>query len=266
MRVPGTSDLIPEEFRPSRTSRSRCGRACATCGRRGHQDEFVLDPSRITLSIGATGYRRRHLQARTADGPARRADQQDVAQHGAVHDEHRHHPQLGGVPDGGAGQDRPRTRRTGLRDESGRARPVRAAGPPADDRVRAAARLQRLPRRPSATTAGAEATTRGRRPARRSILSYNDDNCEYLSDEEIDEKLDAGHDVVSATFVTPYPPGFPVLVPGPGCSAGRSWRSSAIWIRPKSMAINQISGIAYTPRRRSRRVAPPSRSPPTGIG
>jgi arginine decarboxylase len=28
------------------------------------------------------------------------------------------------------------------------------------------------------------------------------------------EKLDAGRDVVSATFVTPYPPGFPVLVPG----------------------------------------------------
>jgi arginine decarboxylase len=26
--------------------------------------------------------------------------------------------------------------------------------------------------------------------------------------------LDAGIDVVSATFVTPYPPGFPVLVPG----------------------------------------------------
>ncbi|MDT5284535.1 MAG: hypothetical protein QOJ20_5730 [Mycobacterium sp.] len=45
-------------------------------------------------------------------------------------------------------------------------------------------------------------------------LSYNDANCEYLSGEEIFEKLDAGIDVVSATFVTPYPPGFPVLVPG----------------------------------------------------
>ncbi len=45
-------------------------------------------------------------------------------------------------------------------------------------------------------------------------LSYDDTNCEYLTGEEIDEKLDAGIDVVSATFVTPYPPGFPVLVPG----------------------------------------------------
>jgi arginine decarboxylase len=45
-------------------------------------------------------------------------------------------------------------------------------------------------------------------------LSYNDANCEYLSGDEISEKLDAGIDVISATFVTPYPPGFPVLVPG----------------------------------------------------
>jgi arginine decarboxylase len=45
-------------------------------------------------------------------------------------------------------------------------------------------------------------------------LSYNDTNCEYLTGEEIDDKLDAGIDVVSATFVTTYPPGFPVLVPG----------------------------------------------------
>ena len=45
-------------------------------------------------------------------------------------------------------------------------------------------------------------------------LSYDDTNCEYLTGEQIDEKLDAGVDIVSATYVTPYPPGFPVLVPG----------------------------------------------------
>ncbi|MGZ6779719.1 MAG: Orn/Lys/Arg family decarboxylase [Mycobacterium sp.] len=45
-------------------------------------------------------------------------------------------------------------------------------------------------------------------------LSYTDSNCEYLTADEVSEKLDAGKDVVSATFVTPYPPGFPVLVPG----------------------------------------------------
>ena len=38
-------------------------------------------------------------------------------------------------------------------------------------------------------------------------LSYDDTNCEYLTGEQIDERLDAGADVVSATFVTPYPAG-----------------------------------------------------------
>ncbi len=45
-------------------------------------------------------------------------------------------------------------------------------------------------------------------------LSYDDTHCEYLSTDEIFDKIDAGAQVVSATFVTPYPPGFPVLVPG----------------------------------------------------
>jgi len=46
------------------------------------------------------------------------------------------------------------------------------------------------------------------------FLAYDDSLCEYLMPDEVMEKLDAGQDVVSATFVTPYPPGFPVLVPG----------------------------------------------------
>jgi hypothetical protein len=39
--------------------------------------------------------------------------------------------------------------------------------------------------------------------ARAFYLSYDDTNCEYLTGEEIEAKLDAGVDVVSATFVTP---------------------------------------------------------------
>jgi arginine decarboxylase len=60
---------------------------------------------------------------------------------------------------------------------------------------------------------GREATPEG--DVRRAFyLSYDDTNCEYLTGEQIDERLDAGVDIVSATYVTPYPPGFPVLVPG----------------------------------------------------
>jgi arginine decarboxylase len=60
---------------------------------------------------------------------------------------------------------------------------------------------------------GSEPTPEG--DVRRAFyLSYDDNNCEYLTGEQIDERLDAGVEIVSATYVTPYPPGFPVLVPG----------------------------------------------------
>ncbi|MFG6177017.1 aminotransferase class I/II-fold pyridoxal phosphate-dependent enzyme [Halomonas sp. THAF12] len=48
------------------------------------------------------------------------------------------------------------------------------------------------------------------------FLSYDEDNTEYLSfvNGELQAQMRAGRDVVSASFVIPYPPGFPVLVPG----------------------------------------------------
>jgi arginine/lysine/ornithine decarboxylase len=45
-------------------------------------------------------------------------------------------------------------------------------------------------------------------------LSYNDSYCEYLMPDEAEQRVEAGEQVVSTTYVTPYPPGFPVLVPG----------------------------------------------------
>jgi arginine decarboxylase len=35
-----------------------------------------------------------------------------------------------------------------------------------------------------------------------------------IDDDEIVEAMASGRELVSATFVTPYPPGFPILVPG----------------------------------------------------
>jgi arginine decarboxylase len=45
---------------------------------------------------------------------------------------------------------------------------------------------------------------------------YDAKGCEYirLADPEIDRRLKEGPDLVSANFVIPYPPGFPIMVPG----------------------------------------------------
>jgi arginine decarboxylase len=48
------------------------------------------------------------------------------------------------------------------------------------------------------------------------FLSYDEENTEYLrfDNGELQKQMEKGRDVVSASFVIPYPPGFPVLVPG----------------------------------------------------
>jgi arginine decarboxylase len=46
--------------------------------------------------------------------------------------------------------------------------------------------------------------------------AYDAEGCEYirLADAEIDRRLKSGPELVSANFVIPYPPGFPIMVPG----------------------------------------------------
>jgi len=48
------------------------------------------------------------------------------------------------------------------------------------------------------------------------FYAYDDENCEYLTIDEttIGKAMKSGRSLVSASFVTPYPPGFPILVPG----------------------------------------------------
>ncbi len=47
------------------------------------------------------------------------------------------------------------------------------------------------------------------------FLAYDEDNCDYLTlGDALLERLRSGEELVSASFIIPYPPGFPILVPG----------------------------------------------------
>ena len=48
------------------------------------------------------------------------------------------------------------------------------------------------------------------------FMAYDDANCEFvkLASKEIDDRLKNGPELISANFVIPYPPGFPIMVPG----------------------------------------------------
>ena len=47
-------------------------------------------------------------------------------------------------------------------------------------------------------------------------MAYDHDGCEHikLMSPEIDKRIQSGPPLVSAHFVIPYPPGFPIMVPG----------------------------------------------------
>ena len=48
------------------------------------------------------------------------------------------------------------------------------------------------------------------------FMAYDEANCEFLklASQDIDKRLKGGPEMVSANFVIPYPPGFPIMVPG----------------------------------------------------
>lgn len=47
-------------------------------------------------------------------------------------------------------------------------------------------------------------------------MAYDESNCEFvkLASKEVDERLKHGPEMISANLVIPYPPGFPIMVPG----------------------------------------------------
>ncbi|OBH05735.1 ornithine decarboxylase [Mycobacterium sp. E2699] len=211
MRCLRTSDLIPEEFRPSAIAqplRSGLRNMMAAWD----QDEFVLDPSRITLYIGPTGY----------DGDTFKR-QQLMDRYGIQINKTSRNSVLFMTNIG--------TTRSSVAFlvevlvNIARELDQNISEMSLGEREHFARAVYRLTEmslplpdfsgfhQAFLDHGGSEPTPEG--DVRRAFyLSYDDTNCEYLMGEQIMERLDAGTDVVSATYVTPYPPGFPVLVPG----------------------------------------------------
>jgi arginine decarboxylase len=211
MRCLTTADLIPEGLRPSAIAqplRSGLRNMMAAWS----QDEFVLDPSRITLFIGQSGY----------DGDTFKR-QQLMDRYGIQINKTSRNSVLFMTNIG--------TTRSSVAFlvevlvNIARELDEDISEMSLGEREHFEKAVHRLTKQPVPLPdfsgfhpafldhSGTEATPEG--DVRRAFyLSYDDTNCEYLMGEQIDERLDAGSDVVSATFVTPYPPGFPVLVPG----------------------------------------------------
>jgi arginine decarboxylase len=209
MRCLATVDLIPPALRESGIEQPLKSGLSATI-EAWKTDEFVMDPCRVTLSIGATGidgdtFKRLHLMDRygvqinktsrntvllmTHIGTTRSAVAYlievlvDIAQ------------ELEGR----------------VADMS--PRELAAHQLLVDDLTERAPPLPDFSAFHAAFRDEGSQTPEG--DMRRAFyLAYDDSMCQYLLHDELFDKVNAGDTVVSASFVTPYPPGFPVLVPG----------------------------------------------------
>jgi arginine decarboxylase len=209
IRCLNTTDLIPAEYRPTGLERPfRSGRMAMT--KAWEQDEFVLDPCRITLYIGTTGidgatFKSAYLMDRFG------VQINKTSRNTVLFMTH-----IG-------------TTRSSvaylieiliqlIRELEDQIRDMSPLERLAHDKVvwkltSAAAPLPDFSAFHDVFRSGNSETPEGNM-RRAFFLAYNDELCEYLMPDEVMKRVEAGEQVVSATFVTPYPPGFPVLVPG----------------------------------------------------
>jgi arginine decarboxylase len=68
------------------------------------------------------------------------------------------------------------------------------------------------------------------------FLSYDDENCEYVGLNEATRAINSGRELVSALFVIPYPPGFPI-----SCQVRSSVRPFSKYLR--ALDVREIHGF-----------------------
>ncbi len=100
-------------------------------------------------------------------------------------------------------------------------------------------------------------------------MAYEHDGCEHvkLASAEIDKRLKSGPPMVSANFVIPYPPGFPIMVPGQVIDAGaiefmRKLDVKEIHGYDASLGLKLLAPAALGDKAASTKPAPKSASAP----
>ena len=206
-------EMVPREFRASGVE--DYGKPAASWNEvllAWEHDEFALDPTRITLVTGRAGYdgtEFKGLLAAKYDVQINKTSRNSILVQTNINNTKSDMAHLvKGLADMG--------RAIGQRlAEGGKA--VRAAF---DERVKAL--MEDVPDLPNfshfheAFRDNAKSSTTEGHMRAAFYTAYREEDCEHvkLGDKAIDERLKKGPELVAANFVIPYPPGFPIMVPG----------------------------------------------------
>lgn len=211
--VLGADKMIPEEFRASGfTDFLAPGVNWLTAAKALKDDEFCLDPTRLTLVCGTAGYDGtafKNLLASRYNIQLNKTSRNSVLLQSNINNTRSDVASLVKVLLEISEEIEKRLKETG---ESGRAEfaaKVRNLMEDVPDLPNFSRFHDGYRDDPGSTTSEGNMRTAF-------FAAYNEDDCEYLPlrSKELDERLANGPDLVSANFVIPYPPGFPIMVPG----------------------------------------------------
>ncbi|MCE6951462.1 ornithine decarboxylase [Cereibacter sphaeroides] len=212
-RVLGADDMVPAEYRESGfTDFFTPGTNWETQVRSMHEDEFCLDPTRMTLVCGTAGFdgtQFKKLMADSYDIQFNKTSRNSVLLQSNINNTRSDVAHLIRVLLEICGQiDR------GLASGGENARKALAA--------RVKSLMEDVPDLPNFShfheafrwDAGKTTWEGDMRSAFYS--AYYAEGCEYLplDSPDVDARLEKGPEMISANFVIPYPPGFPIMVPG----------------------------------------------------
>ena len=211
-RVLEPSEMIPAEFRPSGFASFTEGGTWVDALRAFREDEFVLDPTRLTLVCGTAGFdgtQFKNLLAAEYEIQLNKTSRNSILLQTNINNTR---------------SDVANLLKVLIEISQGIEDRLKSGGAPAranfEKRVKALTKdVPDLPNfsrfhdrvRPDPKGATLEGDIRTA-----FYMAYDASRCEHiqLMSPEIDQRLKTGPAMVSAHFVIPYPPGFPIMVPG----------------------------------------------------
>src|SRR3954451_20694852 len=210
-RVLTTAEMIPTEFRKSGVEDFPPAVPWATLIDSWDNDEFALDPTRLTITCGAAGFdgtQFKNLLANKFDVQLNKTSRNSILIQTNINNTRGDVAHLISVLSRIAA-DVERKQNSASADEREAFKSLVA------DLVTNVPDLPDFSRFHDAFRSDPDGTTPEGQMREAFFMAYRDEFCEHvkLSSPEIDRRLEKGPPMVSANFVIPYPPGFPIMVP-----------------------------------------------------
>ena len=212
-RVLGADDMIPAEFRNSGfVDYLTPGANWATAVKALKEDEFALDATRLTLVCGSAGFdgtQFKNLLAADYDIQLNKTSRNSVLLQTNINNTRSDIAQLIKVLVEISQGIEKKLADGGTKGKEAFASRVKSLMTDVPNLPNFSSFYSRFRENPSSMTSEGDM---------RSAFfgAYREEQCEHLklSSPEIDKRLKEGPELVSANFVIPYPPGFPIMVPG----------------------------------------------------